>query len=50
VDGIRDVAECGRGSLVVYVHESFLVPDRVRLGVGVWGGLYGFCVEGWWGE
>jgi hypothetical protein len=26
------VAECGRGSLVVRVHETFHVSDRIRVG------------------
>jgi hypothetical protein len=32
VDGIRDVAECGHGLLVVRLYESFYVLDRIRLG------------------
>jgi hypothetical protein len=29
---IIDVAECGRGSLVVRVYDSFHVSDRIRMG------------------
>jgi hypothetical protein len=44
MDGIRDVAECGHGLLVVCVYESFHVSDRIRLG----GNLLG-CGEGYMG-
>jgi hypothetical protein len=43
VDGIRHVAECGHGLLVVRVYESFflVVSDRIWLGGTLWG-----CGEG----
>jgi hypothetical protein len=36
VNGIRDVAECGRGLLIVLVYESFFLY-RIE------SGLVGFC-------